>query len=202
MFQALRAVESVNRFWAKSLGLNPEDILLLLMLAKEEHTATSLSIATGRQRQQTHRSLLRFESVHLIEVAAFAQRGRVSHWRLTTHGRRIVACLERRMEIWEQHLDGRVDVDVLVDQLRAVLRTLVNRRMEGYFAGLYLPREMQNDPNLEFVQEAHVLKEENVRLATLPSPREAREELGRQHAEAVERDAAERSLAAYRRLWE
>ena len=58
--------ECVNRFWAKSLGLNPEDILLLLMLAKEEHTATSLSIATGRLRQQTHCSLLRFESVHLV----------------------------------------------------------------------------------------------------------------------------------------
>ena len=38
MQKALRAVESVNRFWAQSLGLNPEDVLLLLMLAKEEHT--------------------------------------------------------------------------------------------------------------------------------------------------------------------
>ncbi|MFT3712184.1 MAG: MarR family winged helix-turn-helix transcriptional regulator [Archangium sp.] len=201
MQQALRAVDSVNRFWAKSLGLNPEDVLLLMLLAREEHTLTSLGIATGRVRQQVHRSLFRLERRHVVEAASFARRGRVSHWRLTQYGGRMVRCLERRMELWERELEGRVNVETLVHEMRGVLQTLVNRKLDGYFAGLYLPHEVGTDPNLEFLREAMELREEFSVLEERASPVESRKELARQHVEATDLAEGNESAAAWERLW-
>lgn len=88
-----------------------------------------------------------------------------------------------------------------MDELGAVLRTLVNRKLEGYFAGLYVPEAARNDPNLEFLEEAEKLKEKLALLARAPPPEEVRKKLAKEHADAIRAEADEASRAAWERLW-
>lgn len=189
MQQSLRAIEAVGRFWAGELELEPTDVLLILLMERTEQTPTTLGHLSGRKRQQVHRSLLRLEEQRLVEVASFRRRGKIAAWRLTEAGLLRLECLERRMKVWEEHLVGRVDVDVLLDELRATLRSLVNRSMDGYLAGLHQPEEHRRDPNLEFAREAEQLRLAAAQSAQGPSPAALRKEKSRQLAgEAREAD--------------
>lgn len=197
MQQSLRAIEAVGRFWAAQLGLEPSDVLLILLLGRTEQTPTTLGQLSGRKRQQVHRSLLRLEEQRLVEVSAFHRRGKVAAWRLSAEGLTHLECLERRMTIWEEHLVARVEVEPLLDALRASLRALVNRSMDGYLAGLYHPDELRRDPNLEFVQEAERLRQAAAAAEVGPSPATLRKELSQRLAS----DAAKADLAAVEASW-
>lgn len=197
MQQSLRAIEAVGRFWAAQLGLEPSDVLLILLLGRTEQTPTTLGQLSGRKRQQVHRSLLRLEEQRLVEVSAFHRRGKVAAWRLSAEGLTHLECLERRMTIWEEHLVARVEVEPLLDALRASLRALVNRSMDGYLAGLYHPDELRRDPNLEFVHEAERLRQAAAAAEVGPSPATLRKELSQRLAS----DAAKADLAAVEASW-
>lgn len=199
--QSLRAIEAVGRFWATQLGLEPTDVLLILLVGRAARTPTVLGNMTGRTRQQVHRSLLRLEALGLVEADGFSRRGRVAAWRLSPPGLLRLDCLERRMAIWEQHLSPRVEIDALIEDLRVTLRALVNRSMEGYFEGLYVPDELRRDPNLEFMHEAMKLRESDAHADANPSPTTQRKEAARRHAEAAEMEDEEAARAAWQNLW-
>lgn len=199
--QSLKAIEAVGRFWAHQLALEPTDVLLVLLIARTEQTPTTLGHMTGRKRQQVHRSLLRLEADGLVEAATFTRRGRVAAWRLTPSGVARLECLERRMGIWEEHLVGRVDVDALLGELRATLRSLVNRTMEGYFAGLYHPDELRRDPNLEFARESLTLRESIAEAREKASPTELRKATARKLAEDARREDLEALSDSWRGLF-
>lgn len=194
--QSLRAIEAVSRSWARELVLEPSDVLLLLLFSRTEQTPTTLAQLCGRSRQQVHRSLLRLESEGVVEVASFTRRGKIAAWRLSATGLTRLECIERRMAIWEQHLVGRVDVDVLLHELRGTLRALVNRMVDAYFSGLYRPEELRRDPNLEFAREAVALQESIVE-ARARRPAETRKELARKIAEREDYETLE---ACWRQL--
>lgn len=198
--QSMRAVDSVERFWARELRLEPTDVLLFLLISRGEQTPTELGNRTGRSRQQVHRSLVRLEGAGFV-TASLGRRGLVSGWRLTPAGLLRLECLERRMAIWEKQLSTLVDVDALIEQLRWMLRTLINRSVEGYFEGLFLPYEFRVDPNLEFVAEAAKLRASDAERKSQPSPTEARKEAGRELAAQAEKEDEEASRDAWINLW-
>ena len=199
--QSLKAIEAVGRFWATQLALEPTDVLLLLLMARTEQTPTTLGQVMGRRRQQVHRSLVRLEGAGLVEAATLTRRGKVAAWRLSAPGLTRLECLERRMQIWEEHLTGRVDTDTLLLGLRSTLGALVNRTMEGYLAGLYHPDELRRDPNLEFVREAAALRESLAELREQPSPTARRKATARQLAEEASQQDHEAASASWHRLF-
>jgi hypothetical protein len=199
LIQALRAIEAVSHSWAQHLELEPGDILLILLLAEGEGTPTTLGHRVGRWRQQVHRSLERLEQKGIVEAAQFSRRGKVLSWKLAPKGCLSLAGIRRRMEIWEGLLVGRVNTDVLTSELHATLRTLVNRTMEGYFAGLYAPDELQRDPKLEFLKEKLALREAAPEPGELPGTQRRR--FAAELAAQAEREDLESLHEAWQSLW-
>lgn len=202
MQQSLKAIEAVGRFWATQLGLEQSDVLLMLLLGRRVQTPTTLGHVMGRRRQQVHRSLLRLEAQGLVTASEFTRRGKVAGWKLSSAGLLRLECLERRMGVWEEHLVERVDVEKLLGELRATLRSLVNRTMEGFFAGLYVPEELRRDPNLTFLKEAEALRESMAELRAQPSPTEQRKAAARKIAEDALKEEAEALSRDWTRLFQ
>jgi len=197
--QSLRAIEAVSHCWAQHLELEPGDILLILILAEGEGTPTTLGHRVGRWRQQVHRALERLEQKGIVEAAHLSRRGKVAAWKLAPKGRLTLTAIQRRMEIWEALLVDRVNTDVLINELRATLRTLVNRTMEGYFAGIYSPDELRRDPKLEFLKEKLALQAASPEPGELPGTKRRR--LAAELAAQAEREDLESTHEAWRSLW-
>lgn len=143
--------------------------------------------------------MLRLEALKIVEADRFTRRGKVAAWRLTAIGLASFEALQRRMQLWEQMLTPNVDIEVLLHQLRATLRSLTNRSVEGYFAGLYSPDELQRDPKLEFLKEA--IRLDDSRPQPGEDPGAERRRIAAELAAQAEKEDLDDIYAARAALW-
>lgn len=188
MKQALTAVDLVMREWGRELELDECGVMILMLLGeRERRPACDLGIQTGRARPQVQRSLNGMQRRGLVSPAVRSRDGRVYAWSLTDQGRHLWACLDRGVRSWEASLAGIIELPLMVEALRRIVRLMVNRPAEnGWVNGLLIPMELR----------AESMRSE-ARMEGLLPEAPARVEPGGA-AEALEHDAVVR---AWLELW-
>lgn len=143
--QALTAVDVVMRQWARELGLDGAELMVVLLLGeKRARAAADLAYFSGRVRQSVQRTLEGLMRAGLVRPAARSH-DRVQAWELTEDGLEVLARLRARTEVWRELISSRVVLADLVQSLRWTVEAMVNRpSADGW--GLLVPDVVRKDP--------------------------------------------------------
>jgi DNA-binding MarR family transcriptional regulator len=146
--QALTAMDAVVRLWARELGLEGSEILILsLLLEKSPTSASELALFSGKPRQIAQRTLTQLERRGLVTPARVSPDRKVQSWSLTPTARSVMERLSARLGAWEEIIGSKVDLPEVESSLRRMVESLVNQPTpNGWSNGLTVPHVSRKDP--------------------------------------------------------
>lgn len=133
MARALLAVETLQRRWARELGLDGTGAFVVLVLSRGAMSCATIAMECGRQRQHVQRTLRTLEAGGLVEVASRSEDGRVNTWQLSGDGEDVARRLDLRSRAWAQMLEPH-GLRELEQGLARLTTALVNQPLNNGWA--------------------------------------------------------------------